>query len=128
MLALLLTLAAAQGDVLLIAGSGEACPAEVLRGAPLVLRLDGDPVPARLAAFEVLELSTDERPDRADLARLRGASSLHLVGDDALSWWKAFEDRGKRSGLRTDYRQACEQYRGVAIRDARWADLCKRAH
>ncbi|MDA1266358.1 MAG: hypothetical protein O2816_14855, partial [Planctomycetota bacterium] len=68
------------GEVLLIAGTGAACPAEVLAGAPLVLRLDGAELPAAIANAAQLELSVDVAPSREELLRLRTATSLHLVG------------------------------------------------
>lgn len=102
------------GDVLLVAGEGDACPNEVLAEGALVLRLDGAALPEPLAQLPTLELtSTGDRPERADLAHVRGARALHLVGDRGIAWWKVMYRGGKGSALQ----------RAVLAGQARGADL-----
>lgn len=100
-LLLLLVLATglfAQGDVLLVKGKGEACPTRTLGAGALVLRLDRATSPGLLEELPHLDVS--QPLSRDQLARVRAASHLHLVGGDALAWWKCLEQRGKRSALR----------------------------
>lgn len=106
--------AADPGEVVLVGGTGEACPAEHLGAGALVLLLDGAALPAPLGERPTLDLHAEgPAPTRADLARLRTASALHLVGDSGLGWWKAMNDHGRRSSLQRAVHDA--RARGVAL-------------
>lgn len=95
------------GDVLLVAGTGQACPEEVLSVDALVLQLDGAALPSRLAGLASLSISSEgPEPSRAECLRVRNAGAIHLVGDHSLAWWRVMHLRGKRSALQQALRKA----------------------
>ena len=88
------------GEVLVLSGGGEACPAELLGEDSLVLRLDREPLPSALAPLARLDLSPrGPRPTTEALAAIEGARTLHLFGGSPLGWWRVFRQRGRKSPL-----------------------------
>lgn len=104
------------GEVVLLSGTGRACPEAYLGAEALVLRLDGAEIPALLEETSVLDLASNgTRPSREELLRLRGPRALHLVGvgDGGLGWWRVMTWRGRRSPLQRALRDA--RARGAAV-------------
>lgn len=88
------------GEVLLVAGTGRACPEEFLSEEALVLQVDGAALPLPLAELATISISsTGPEPSRNECLRVRNAATLHLIGDRGLSMWRVMHLRGKRSAL-----------------------------
>ncbi len=102
------------GEVVLLSGTGAACPREHGSESALALLHDGAELPSALSDADVLVITAGgARIGRETLDRLRKASAVHLVGGTALGWWQVMTDHGKRSALQ----------RGVLASHARGAAL-----
>jgi hypothetical protein len=103
------------GEVILVSGSGQACPDRYLGADAVALVFGGAEPPAGLSPGATrFEIGGEASPlDRSQLSLVRHARAVHLVGGEGLGWWRALFTRGKRNALQHALIDA--QARGAAL-------------